>query len=356
MREAERAGQTQLEELAARLLPWFETHARDLPWRRDREPYHVWLSEVMLQQTRAEAVRDYYARFLAALPDIPALAAAEEGQLHKLWEGLGYYSRVRNLHRAAEEIVERHGGVFPSDYAAIRALPGVGDYTAGAVASICFEQPTPAVDGNVLRVLSRLTGDRRCVDAASTRRAWREGLAAVYPPGHCGDFTQALMELGATVCLPNGAPACAACPLADGCAAAEGDWRSLPVRLQKRPRRRETLTVFLLRCGTRWALRRRPARGLLAGLWEWPNVPGNLDPQAALDQAAAWGAAPTALERERRMEHVFTHVEWEMHGVYLQCREMPDRFVWVTADELEQEIALPTAFRKFWDETMKTEN
>lgn len=349
MREAERAGQTQLEELAARLLPWFETHARDLPWRRDREPYHVWLSEVMLQQTRAEAVRDYYARFLAALPDIPALAAAEEGQLHKLWEGLGYYSRVRNLHRAAAEIVERHGGVFPSDYAAIRALPGVGDYTAGAVASICFEQPTPAVDGNVLRVLSRLTGDRRCVDAASTRRAWRERLVAVYPPGRCGDFTQALMELGATVCLPNGAPTCAVCPLAESCAAAGGDWRSLPVRSQKRPRRRETLTVFLLHCGTRWALRRRPASGLLAGLWEWPNVPGALDAQAALDQAAAWGTAPTALERERQLEHVFTHVEWEMHGVYLQCRETPDRFVWVTADELEREVALPTAFRKFWE-------
>ncbi|MBQ2618055.1 MAG: A/G-specific adenine glycosylase, partial [Oscillospiraceae bacterium] len=240
MGKAEQAA-ARLEGLAARLLRWVETHARALPWRADREPYHVWLSEIMLQQTRVEAVRGYYARFLAALPDIPALAAAEEGQLHKLWEGLGYYSRVRNLHRAAVEIMERHGGVFPSDYAAIRALPGVGDYTAGAVASICFEQPTPAVDGNVLRVMSRLTGDRRCVDEAATRRAWRETLAALYPPGRCGDFTQALMELGATVCLPNGAPDCADCPLAGGCASAGGGWRELPVRAKKRARRRETL-------------------------------------------------------------------------------------------------------------------
>ena len=348
MGKAEQAP-ARLEGLAARLLPWFETHARPLPWRADREPYHVWLSEIMLQQTRVEAVRGYYARFLAALPDIPALAAAEEGQLHKLWEGLGYYSRVRNLHRAAVEIMERHGGVFPSDYAAIRALPGVGDYTAGAVASICFEQPTPAVDGNVLRVMSRLTGDRRCVDEAATRRAWRETLAALYPPGRCGDFTQALMELGATVCLPNGAPDCADCPLAGGCASAGGGWRELPVRAKKRARRRETLTVFLLRCGERWALRRRPERGLLAGLWEWPNVPGALNAQAALDQAAAWGTAPCALERERQMEHIFTHVEWEMRGMYIRCRETPDSFTWVTGEELERDCALPTAFRKFWD-------
>lgn len=348
--ETDRTG-ARLSALPDLLLPWFAANKRPLPWRADREPYRVWLSEVMLQQTRVEAVRAYYARFLAALPDVPALAAADGELLHKLWEGLGYYSRVRNLQRAARELVERHGGVFPADYAAIRALPGIGDYTAGAIASICFELPTPAVDGNALRVLSRLCGDARCVDEPATKKAWREALAAVYPAGRCGDFTQALMELGATVCVPNGAPDCPRCPLAGLCAARNGAWRELPVRAKKRARRRETLTLLLLRCGERWALRRRAETGLLAGLWEWPNVPGTLDAQAALALAAAWGCEPTELERELRRGHVFTHVEWDMRGWYLRCAAAPEErgLVWVTAEELEQTYALPSAFRQFWD-------
>ena len=202
-----------LEQLPGLLLPWFAEHRRDLPWRRDREPYHVWLSEIMLQQTRVEAVRGYYLRFLERLPDIAALASAPEDVLLKLWEGLGYYSRVRNLQKAAQCVMEQHGGEFPQELSAIRALPGIGDYTAGAIASICFETPTAAVDGNVLRVILRLTA---CADSPAdvrVRRRIGEELSAVYPAGHCGDFTQALMELGATVCLPNGAPQCGACPL-----------------------------------------------------------------------------------------------------------------------------------------------
>ena len=202
-----------LEQLPGLLLPWFAEHRRDLPWRRDREPYHVWLSEIMLQQTRVEAVRGYYLRFLERLPDIAALASAPEDVLLKLWEGLGYYSRVRNLQKAAQCVMEQHGGEFPRELPAIRALPGIGDYTAGAIASICFEAPAAAVDGNVLRVILRLTV---CADSPAdvrVRRRIGEELSAVYPAGHCGDFTQALMELGATVCLPNGAPQCGACPL-----------------------------------------------------------------------------------------------------------------------------------------------
>ena len=333
--------------LPERLLPWYAAHARDLPWRADRAPYHVWLSEVMLQQTRVEAVKAYYARFLAALPDIPALAAAAPDALAKLWEGLGYYSRVRALQRAAQTVMTQHGGTFPADYAAIRALPGVGDYTAGAIASICFEQPAPAVDGNVLRVLSRLTGDERCVDDERVKRFWRAALAEVYPAGRCGDFTQALMELGATVCLPNGAPACAVCPMAELCPSRDGGWRALPVRRAKKARRREELTVFLLRCGERTAVRKRAQRGLLAGLWEFPNVPGHLPPEAALAQAQAWGVQPRELEREMRRTHVFTHVEWDMRCYAIACAGTPDGFVWADGAQLAGEIALPTAFRQF---------
>ena len=216
----------------AKVLPvWFSAHARALPWRQDREPFHVWLSEVMLQQTRVEAVKGYYARFLAAVPDLPTLAGADPELLHKLWEGLGYYSRVRNLQKAAQVVLSDHGGVFPRSLQAVRALPGIGDYTAGAICSICYDLPTPAVDGNVLRVVTRLTGDGRCVDEPAVRRDLTAKLAAVYPAQGAGTLTQALMELGATVCVPNGAPKCGECPAADFCTAREtGGWERLPVR------------------------------------------------------------------------------------------------------------------------------
>jgi len=332
------------------LLPWYARCRRDLPWRRDREPYHVWLSEIMLQQTRVEAVRGYYGRFLAALPTIGALAAAAPDELNKLWEGLGYYSRARNLQRAARIVADERGGVFPRDYASVRALPGVGAYTAGAILSICFGEPTPAVDGNVLRVCARLRDDPSPVTDAAVRERVERELAAVYPAGRCGDFTQSLMELGATVCLPNGAPDCGACPCGAFCLGrARGTARSLPVRAEKKPRRGEALTVFLLRCGDRWAVTRRPERGLLAGLWAFPETPGLLGPQEALDAAAAWGARPTGLEKSADKTHVFTHIVWNMRGYYLACAAMPERFRWVTREELESRVALPTAYRQFWE-------
>jgi A/G-specific adenine glycosylase len=333
----------------AEVLPgWFPDHARDLPWRKDREPYHVWLSEIMLQQTRVEAVKGYYTRFLAAVPDVPALAAADPELLHKLWEGLGYYSRVRNLQAAAKQIMAEHGGSFPSDYASVRALKGIGEYTAGAICSICFEQPTPAVDGNVLRVVTRLNADPSPITDEATKRAVREKLAAVYPAGRCGIFTQSLMELGATVCLPNSEPRCADCPLAEICRAhAEGSWRSFPVRAQKRPRRVEELTVFVLECDGAFALRKRPEKGLLAGLWEFPNVRGHMEAQQALDTAARWGVRPRQLQKVLARTHLFTHVQWQMRCCYLQCAERNPRFVWATREELNGTYALPTAFRMF---------
>ena len=336
-----------IQQLPSALLPWFRKNRRPLPWRQDPTPYHVWLSEIMLQQTRIEAVKPYYSRFLAELPDISALAAVEPDRLMKLWEGLGYYSRARNLQAAAREMAEKHGGIFPHTYEEIRALKGIGDYTAGAIASICFGLPTPAVDGNVLRVISRISGDERPVNDEKIKAEVRETLAAVYPPGECGAFTQALMELGEIVCVPNGTPDCARCPCRGFCAAKDGDWQRLPVKTPKKPRRQEHLTVFLLCCGDRFAVRKRADSGLLAGLWEFPNCPAALDAAQAFDRAAEWGCAPQGIREEVPKNHIFTHVEWQMNCYTVLCGEAPKDFVWVTAEEIRNQYPLPTAFRKF---------
>ena len=330
------------------LLPWYESNKRDLPWRHDREPYHVWLSEIMLQQTRVEAVKGYYSRFLTALPTIKSLAGADPEQLNKLWEGLGYYSRVRNLQKAARQIMELHGGAFPTDYASVRALAGIGDYTAGAVCSICFDLPTPAVDGNVLRVCSRLTADDAPIDKPQTKKALTDALAAVYPTDRCGDFTQALMELGATVCLPNGAPKCEACPLSGICLAHRNDLTAcLPVKSAKKPRKNEDMTVFILDCDGRYALQKRPNKGLLAGLWEFPHAPGTLEAEEALAQLEAWGVRPREVIRSSDKIHIFTHIQWNMRGWYIRVGHAPSSFTWAAEQELDTVYALPTAFRQF---------
>ena len=333
------------------LLPWYQKNARDLPWRKDREPYHVWLSEIMLQQTRVEAVKGYYARFLEACPDIPTLAAAPEDQLNKLWQGLGYYSRVRNLQKAARQIMQQHNGQFPEEYAAIRALPGIGPYTAGAISSICFEQPRPAVDGNVLRVITRLLADPTPIDKPAFRRQITEQLSQIYPQGQCGAFTQSLMELGAIVCLPNGEPHCDVCPLQEICWACKTQTqRSYPAKAPKLVRRREEKTVFILRCGDHEAVEKRAGQGLLAGLWQYPNVDGTLTATQAIDQAEQWGVHPAALVKKVTRTHIFTHITWEMTAYYFHCRVMADPFTWATDEEMKTKIALPTAFHKFREE------
>ena len=333
------------------LLPWYEVNRRDLPWRQDREPYHVWLSEIMLQQTRVEAVRGYYIRFLQALPTIGALADCEDDRLRKLWEGLGYYSRVRNLKKAAIQVMEQYGGEFPREYERIRALPGIGDYTAGAIGSICFELATPAVDGNVLRVAARFFEDDTPIDSPQQKEQIRKNLAAVYPAGRCGDFTQALMELGATVCLPGGAPKCDSCPLREGCLAhLHGVERSFPVKTPKKPKRREEWTVFLLRQEGRYALGKRKDTGLLAGLWELPNVEGKLEEEEAMAAVEAMGLKPVQIHRRLEREHIFTHIVWQMRCYFLDCQGLGEKLTWLTKEEIEEKAALPTAFRIFWTE------
>ncbi len=337
-----------LARLPSLLLPWYAQNARDLPWRRDREPYHVWLSEIMLQQTRVEAVRGYYARFLAALPTVRALADCPEDKLLKLWEGLGYYNRARNLQKAAK-IVADIG--FPTTFDGLLALPGVGEYTAGAVASICFAVPVAAVDGNVLRVLTRFLADPAPITDPKVKKQAKARLEAVYPHQNPGDLTQAIMELGATVCLPNGPPKCAVCPLKAHCQAfLRGKTGEFPVKEAKKARKVEQRTVFLLYCGDKLAIEKRPAQGLLAGLWQLPNVAGHLTPDQALGQAARWLTEPHDLLTQRRKKHIFTHITWELEGYAIACGREDTRFVWATPDQLAGEYALPTAFRQFLEE------
>ena len=337
-------------ELPVAILPWYEENKRDLPWRRDREPYHVWLSEIMLQQTRVEAVKGYYARFLEKLPTISALAEADDDLLHKLWEGLGYYSRVRNLKKAAQVIQERYGGVFPGEYEQVLALPGVGEYTAGAVCSIAFNRPTPAVDGNVLRVVSRLTADDTPIDNPAYKRRVRDALAEIYP-AEAGAFTQALMELGATLCGPNWKPRCEECPCKAFCRGAlAGTAEQFPVKTAKKARRVEEKTVFILSCDGSYALEKRPAKGLLAGLWQFPNCEGKLSLDEALAEVEGMGLRPREVYRQVERKHIFTHIQWEMNGIYLEVDAPAGEFAWFTAARIRSEAALPTAFRQFWEE------
>ena len=335
---------SRLERLPEPLLAWYDTHRRHLPWREDPAPYRVWLSEIMLQQTRVEAALPYYERFLREVPDIPSLAALPEERLLKLWEGLGYYSRARNLQKAAQLLVERYGGALPADYDAVRALPGVGDYTAGAICSIAFGLPTPAVDGNVVRVVSRLVGDEGDSTRPAVRRDYRERLAALYPAGRAGDFTQALMELGALLCLPNGRPRCGDCPAAAFCAGcASGHPEALPVKPPKKPRRQERRRIWLLLSPAGVLLRRRPARGLLAGLWELPGGPPEaLFPLPELEPA---GWIPAGEGR-----HIFSHVEWQMEAVLGTLEDappLPAGWRWADRAALDGEVALPSAFAPF---------
>ncbi len=343
-----------LQKLANCLTKWYPDNARDLPWRRDRDPYHVWLSEIMLQQTRVEAVREYYLRFLKALPTVKDLAEVPDDRLMKLWQGLGYYTRARNLKKAAALICNEYGGKFPTTYESVRALPGVGDYTAGAVSSICYDLSTPAVDGNVLRVYSRIQNDFAEIDKDATKKAVRTALTEVYKKENACVLTQAFMELGACVCVPNGAPKCEACPAADFCLAKKkGTIEKLPVRSEKKKRKVVELQVLLLVCGDKIAIKKRPEKGLLAGMWEFPNYEGPVSETSAAKAADELFVKPLRILFQTSYAHIFTHVEWHMTAYCFTCDAMPDTLIWVTAAELEETFALPSAFMPFANSYME---
>ena len=334
--------------LTAALLSWYRANARDLPWRHTRDPYCIWVSEIMLQQTRVAAVIGYYNRFLQAFPTVKALADASEEELLSLWQGLGYYSRARNLRKAAKIIAER--GDFPDTYQELLTLPGIGAYTAGAIASAAFGRPVPAVDGNVLRVMSRLKDNHGDILSPAVRRGIESQVQELFPDADedIRIFNQALMELGATVCVPNGPPQCERCPAAAHCLARErGTALELPVRAPKKERRVEDRTVFVFLRDERVALRKRPGRGLLAGLWEFPNTEGTLSETEAAERVASWGLSVSDWRGKLNATHIFTHIEWRMTGYLLAVTGADNQsFQWLDAQEL-QTYAIPSAFARF---------
>ncbi len=333
-----------LEKIVPPLLKWYDMNARILPWRENPSPYRVWISEIMLQQTRVEAAKPYFERFLAALPSIQDLAKVPEDRLMKLWEGLGYYNRARNLQKAARIILERYNGIFPQEFEDILELPGIGEYTAGAISSIAFNRPEPAVDGNVLRVMSRLLESPEDITSPAVKTKIAAALKQVYPQNRCGDFTQSLMELGATVCLPNGTPKCPECPLAEFCLARQNNTiAELPVKAPKKARKQEKRTVLLIFCGDRIAIRRRSGKGLLAGLYEFPNCEGILSEQ----QIREWLNSEAEIFPSVSAVHIFSHVEWHMKSCLIQVKKELPEFQWVNRESLKREITLPSAFKVF---------
>lgn len=343
-----------LEFLGKELLPWFRKNQRVLPWRKESEGktedgYRVWVSEIMLQQTRVEAVKEYYLRFLKELPDVCSLAMVPEERLLKLWEGLGYYNRVKNLKKAAAVIEEEYHGEFPKDYASLLKLPGIGNYTAGAVASIAFQQPVPAVDGNVLRVMMRLLGCRDDISQERTKKKLERTLLPVIPKEAPGEFNQALMELGATVCIPNGAPHCEVCPLSSKCVSKKEDiTNEIPHKAPRRVRKIEEKTIFLFLHENKVAVRKRPKNGLLAGLWEFPMEEGKQSVSKVSDYMGKKGISFEGILLLGTARHIFSHIEWHMTGYAIPiktCREeWKEQFEWVDIPELQEKYALPSAF------------
>ena len=342
-----------MENISPALLDWFYKNRRSLPFREDPTPYHVWLSEVMLQQTRVSAVLPYYYRFLEALPDIPALAACEEEKLHKLWEGLGYYSRARNLQKAACILTEQYGGRFPETYRELTALPGIGDYTAGAILSIAFGQAVPAVDGNVLRLAARITGSRLDVLDAKNRKTFRSWMAAAMSQERPGAYNQALMELGALVCVPNGAPLCGQCPLAESCLArAAGTTAQLPQKAKPKPRKIVPVTLALVESPAGFLVQQRPQKGLLAGLWQpvlWEDTTLTAAETAARLAALGLDCTGAHFTPLPAAKHIFTHIEWHQSGYFLTVPEQPAPAgcVWAGKEQLEAAYTLPGAFKVY---------
>ena len=344
-----------LKQVLETIAAFYRENGRTLPWREEISPYRVWLSEIMLQQTRVEAVIPYFYRFLDALPTVRALAEADEETVLKLWEGLGYYSRARNLRLAAQAIMEKHKGCFPESYEGLLSLPGVGEYTAAAIGSICFGLPRAAVDGNVLRIYARLFEDGRDILSASVKKEITESLSSVFPSGsEAGDVTQGFMEIGQRFCLPNGAPLCESCPLLSLCDAAKsGKQTEYPYRAPKAKRRIEQKTVLLLHMTDegrgKFLLHKRPDKGLLAGLWEFPNTEGSLSPEEALAFAEGIGAkADGALEIKGGI-HIFTHKEWHMSGYLLSCDaiEPMEGYALATEEDIRGIYPIASAFGVF---------
>lgn len=337
----------ELEEIVKPLLEWYQENRRMLPWREDKNPYHVWLSEIMLQQTRIEAVKEYYARFLAELPTIQELAEVEEEKLLKLWEGMGYYNRARNLKKAGQKIMQEYDGKMPKRYEDILTLPGIGEYTAGAISSICFNEKVLAIDGNVLRVISRIVASKKDILLLATKKEIAKKLEKIIPE-EAGNFNEALMELGETICIPNGKPQCEKCPLQTFCLAKKkGLIEEIPVREKKAKRKVEEKVVFILRHGERVAVQKREEKGLLAGMYQFPNEKGDKTKKQIEEILKKWNLKAKRIREVGKAVHIFSHIEWHMTGYEIQVEAENEIFEWITKEQLENNFAIPTAFAKW---------
>lgn len=337
------------EKLVKPLMEWYDKNARILPWRETPTPYRVWISEIMLQQTRVEAVKPYYERFMKRLPDIEALAEIGEEELLKLWEGLGYYNRARNLQKAAVIIMEEYDGRMPDSYEALLELPGIGSYTAGAISSIAFGHAKPAVDGNVLRIIARALCYEKDVLSQTARKEMESLVQGMIPEKRPGAFNQALMELGATVCVPNGAPHCEACPWESLCMAHRNCCESAyPHKTPKKARTIEDYTILILQDADKTAIRKRPDKGLLAGMYEFPWIRGFCTEEEVLAYVKKMGYAPIYIKKLRESKHIFTHKEWHMQGYAVRVDELTRRpeteLIFAEGTETEKRYPMPAAF------------
>lgn len=347
-----------LEQIVEPLLIWYEKNKRSLPWREEPTPYHVWVSEIMLQQTRVEAVKAYYARFIDALPEIRNLAECPEERLLKLWEGLGYYNRVKNMQKAAREVMELYDGNLPADYDKLLSLSGIGSYTAGAVASIAYGIPKPAVDGNVLRVITRITENSSDILKQSTKREIEKNLEQIMPAHAPGAFNQSLMELGATVCVPNGMAKCECCPVREFCMSRAHDTvLEYPKKAAKKPRKIEEKTILLIQNGQEFAIQKRPKRGLLAGLYELPNREGYLTHEETIRCVEDMKLIPVYIKEVENSKHIFSHVEWHMKAYLIKVASTEEKqvgeLIFVDKKNSKTKYPIPSAFsayRKYIEE------
>ncbi|HIW22141.1 MAG TPA: A/G-specific adenine glycosylase [Candidatus Dorea intestinavium] len=341
-----------LAETTTPVIKWFKEHKRTMPWREDPTPYHVWLSEIMLQQTRVETVFSYYQRFLEAVPDIAALSKTSTDKLNKLWEGLGYYNRVANMKKAAILIMEEYQGVFPSDYQEIEKLPGIGSYTAGAISSIAFHKPKPAVDGNVLRVITRLLMLEDDIAKAKTKKEIEKRLQEIIPRDEASNYNQGLIEIGALVCIPNGAPKCDLCPLQKLCLSYQNNaWADYPKKTGKMKQKQEDKTILVIKNKDQVALLKRREEGLLKGLYELPNFPGHLEKEQVVKALNDLGVPVLHIEELGKAKHVFSHRIWQMIGYRVKVDELAKienkEMLFVSQEELEEKYSIPSAFRAY---------
>jgi A/G-specific adenine glycosylase len=349
------------------LLDWYDNNARILFWRDNPKPYYIWISEIMLQQTRVEAVKLYFERFIKELPDIEALAKVDDDKLMKLWEGLGYYNRARNLKKAACLIMEEYKGEMPGDYNELLKLPGIGSYTAGAISSIAFQKPEPAVDGNVLRVMKRIAGSFDDISKTSVKKILEQDLREIIPKKRPGDFNQAVMDIGALVCIPNGKPLCEKCPVMHLCKAFHNNTEtSIPVKPAKKARKMEEKTVLLMEKNQEFLIKKREDKGLLGGLWELPNLEGKLSLSGIENVLEKQGFEILEIQSLGEAKHIFSHIEWHMIGYYIKLKEQfkvaedfkyqtgLSKLIWASKDEINQVYSIPSAF-DFFIRSVKTD-